>query len=660
MSTLTSHIIIPVEVPSLGDNLDHREQLAAMLHQAMQSIGHPYEHNNKHFALSTHPSYAAAYEAAEKPARGILGADTDGFVHETINQDTAVWVTVSCLDGAPLATIQLVHEALDEQILQSLLEQYDSPAFAATREALNALSSGSDVLRQVLLDVITYDLKSDIADELPRTPYEESVEVGNRHRYVGEAFKVDPVSEMFTNPYALRDAAAENSIDYIGQTEHEAIQGAMEKCWSEDAQEDLMPLIEMLGFSEGDVTARLEDFTRDALTERGGAIKIKPTGAVAIAARPKLGKEGIYITFDGITSSRLNAVVDEDYLAMLDLLKIDPKAWVDHLAEAAGLGKANWDIDVKAIIHDHLRDARFDPATGYHWEGEALHESLRSTLIQALFSPTTDAIDADKVKAAEDARIAYRAAMKADAPDEQLQTLKDAMTAAQEACFDDAGESTIETAEYLFDIALEVVKAKAEDLDAQWLQEHGVNLDRLGQISSSTEQLATFPQMAQMPHYYMAVANLNSGNSLSYEWSAPPHQPAADAPLMSMDNLVSVLDNANYSGNLVIAFDCDLDDLLKIGLAASSEKPQEVTISGAYMHIHDYLNGAGDGEPLARPITIPVNDLASSKWDLRNDLTNSYGISGVFGEFLAEDCGIMLHEIKPAVTRELEAEAPSI
>lgn len=659
MSTLPSHVILPVEVSLPQDDPTHREKFAAVLDQALKSLGDSYEHFNKRFALSASPSYAAAYEAAAKPARGILGADTEGFAHETINQDTAVWVTVSCLDGAPLATVQLVREALDEEVLQALLEKYDSPAFASTREALNALTSSPDALRQVLLDVITYDLKSDIADELPRNPYEESVDVSDRHSYVGEAFDVDPVAQMFTEPYALRDAATERNIDYIGSTENAAIQDTMKRCWSDSKQEDLMPLIETLGFSDDDVTARLEDFARDTQSQRGGAIEIKPQGAVAIAARPKLGKEGIYITFDGITSSRLNAVVDEDYLAMLDLLKVDPKAWVDHLAEAAGLGKANWDIDVKAIIDEHLQEARFDPATGYHWEGEALHESLRSTLIQSLFNPTTDAIDAEKVKAAEDARVAYRAAMKADAPDEQLTTLKDAMSAAQEACFDDMGESTIETAKYLFDIALEVVKAKAEDLDAQWLQEHGVDLERLGQINSSTEQLATFPQMAQMPHYYMAVANLNSGNSLSYEWSTPPHQPAAEAPLISMGNLASVLDNANYSGNLVIAFDCDLDDLLKIGLAASSEKPQEVTISGAYMHIHDYMNGAGDGEPLARPITIPVNDLAS-KWDLRNDLANSYGISGVFGQFLAEDCGIMLHEIAPAVTRELEAEAPSI
>jgi hypothetical protein len=159
----------------------------------------------------------------------------------------------------------------------------------------------------------------------------------------------------------------------------------------------------------------------------------------------------------------------------------------------------------------------------------------------------------------------------------------------------------------------------------------------------------------------MALANLGSTGSVSHDWKNPPNATPTDAQLISNSKLTSILENANYSGNLVFAFSCDLDDLQKIGVAAQGDVAKEIRVDGAYLHIHDYNNGAGDAEELDAVWKFTTDQLKDKSIVLRNDTRNNYGIQGVFGQFLASNCGIVITEPKTMPIKRLEnEEAPAL
>ncbi|SFF32947.1 hypothetical protein [Paracidovorax wautersii] len=648
-----AHVIVPLELHDPAD----RPAAAAALDRLLKAMGESYAHRNHAFSISAHESLEAANAAITNPGRGVLGPDTQGFQIENTDLDHSICIKVSSLDGSQLATVQLLKAALDEHVLQTLITKAAEPEYTDAHETLDAAMRRPSSFRWALLKPVIYDVLTDIANHLPNSPYTEYVDLSERGSYVKDAWDVDPVDTAFSDPYAVSNRIWEKNTEYGISNDRIAVGEAIKLAWTDGAAEDVMPLATTLGFSEEEIEEYLDQFASELLDHRGGSVELQPQGTVSINARPTRAGQEIYITFDGISSSRLNAVVDEDFLAMLDALKVDPKAWVDYLATSSGMSKPNWDIDLQGIISDHLHHARFDSETGYHWEGETVAKGIRDALMQTIFSPRSNAIEAQKIEQVVALRKQYREAIKNDASEADQQSLRLRIEEAQAACFDE-GNPDYDTATYLMDIALEVVKAKAEDLDAQWLTEAGVDLNKLGTIQSSREQLVAFPQMAQMPNYYMAVANLNTAGSLNYEWSTPAHTATNGNALIALSDLASIMDNAAYSGTFMFSFDCGLDTLQEIGVASQGGEAanKAVRINGAYAHIHCFNNGAGAAEQLSAPLIIPLIDLASKKWDLRNDATNSYGVAGVFGDFLASDCRVELRDAEPAQQLQREQE----
>lgn len=650
------HSVTPIRLSFAKED---RPKVASALDALLKANGEQITQNGKTFALGAFATPEEAQAAIAQPGERILIEKLPEFV----NSDNCVWVAVTSLNDPQSPAVLLRDVFHSEEILLPLVARCESEEFSgqmANFDSLVDAPSNCSAFRDAVTELVLHELKGNIHADLSHLPVKERIDLEGRGSFIGEGFGVDPVDTLLTDPYALQNAAHEANIDYISETEHQAIRAAIKDSWTNSAEEDLMPLLAEMGHDSPTIEDRLREWCEEC-TAHTGVMDLDLRGTCAITARPMLGKEGIYITFDGITSGAFNAVVDEDYLTMLDVLNIDPRQWVDHLATIAGMKQPNWDIDIKAIVDGTLQHARFDPETGYHWEGEASHKAVKDALLQAVFHlpPEQSAENTQQeIDAAAAARTAYRDAVKNDAPDHEVERLKLAFDQAAEATREQPGREDSETAEYLFDIALQVLLADAENILAKELQSRGVDLEAMAAINSSSEQLKAFPQLIETPNYYMALANLGSeGAAVSYEWKNPPNEAPQGAPLISSSNLVSILENCNYSGNLVIAFTCDLDDLQKIGVAAQEGQSREVRVDGAYVHIHDYGNGAGDGEPMQLPWTFNTQDLKDGKIVLRNDTGSSYGIQGVFGQFLADNCGIVITEPGEPVKRlEVEPE----
>ena len=650
------HSVTPVR---LSFTSGERPRVASALDALLKANGEQISQNGKTFALAAFSTPEEAQAAIAQPGERILIEKLPEFV----NADNCVWVAVTSFNDPQSPAVLLRDVFHSEEVLLPLVARCESEEFSGQMAYFDSFvdaPSGSTAFRDAITELVLHELKDNMRSDLARLPTEERIDLEGRGDYVGEAFDVDPVGQLLTDPYALQHAADEANTDYIAETEHETICETIKNSWTNSAEEDLMPLLTELGHDNSAIEDRLREWCEEC-TAHTGVLDLKVRGTCAIAARPMLGKEGIYITFDGITSGAFNAVVDADYLAMLDVLNIDPRQWVDHLATIAGMKQPNWDIDLKAIVDGTLQHARFDPETGYHWEGEASHKAVKEVLLQAIFHlppEQSTEITQEQLDAAAAARAAYRDAVKNDAPDKEVEALKLAYDQAMEATREQPGREDAETAEYLFDIALQALLADAENIVGKELQARGVDLDAMAAIPSSSDQLKAFPQLIETPNYYMALANLGSnGAAAAYDWKNPPNETPQAAPLISSKNLVSILENCNYSGNLVIAFTCDLDDLQKIGVAAQEGQSKEVRVDGAYVHIHDYGNGAGDGEPMQLPWTFNTQDLKNGTIVLRNDTGSSYGIQGVFGQFLADNCGIVISETAEPVKRlEVEPE----
>lgn len=659
---LNTHTITPV---ALSFPEGKAADVAQALDKLLKARGNHFANGNKTFALSAFATATAAQEAVARPGERILVEDLPEFR----NADNCVWVAVTSLKDPTLPAVLLREVFHSEEVIVPLLEACESPTFSEQLAAFNELVApggwGDTPLREVFTQLVLHEVQSNMRDELGHLPATEIMDLSPRGDYVREPFDVDPIDTLLEDPYALSNAAHEHNIDYIVNEESRAINTTVRDSWTNSAAEDLIPALTALGNDESTIEERLREWCQEC-TSHTGVLDFKLQGDCAITARPMLGKEGIYITFDGVTSSAYNAVVDADYLAMLDTLRIDVRGWVDHLATSAGLARPNWDIDLKGFVEGQLNNARHDPATGYHWDNRKLQDTLREDLLTAIFqlpAKQSREIAQEDIDALTRAHAAYRAAVKDDAtPEFELARLKQAYDDAMEATRpNEKDDANRKVAEYLMDIALQPLLVDADALDGAWQTAHGVDLNALSAIKTSTEAYKTFPQLNQAPQYCMALANIGSTGSVSHDWKNPPNVAPTDAPLISNSKLTSILENANYSGNLVFAFSCDLDDLQRIGDATQGEAPKEIRVDGAYLHIHDYNNGAGDGEELDAVWTFTTDQLKDKSIVLRNDTGNGYGIQGVFGQFLAENCGIVITEPKHEPIKRLEnEEAPAL
>ena len=649
---LNTHTVTPV---SLSFPAGKAADVAQALDKLLKARGEHFAQDNKTFALGAYATADAAKETVARPGERILVEELPEFR----NADNCVWVAVTSLKDPTLPAVLLREVFHSEEVIVPLLEACESPAFAEQLAAFQELVApsawGGTPLREVFTQLALYEVQSNMRDELGNLPSTETMDLSPRGDYVRDPFDVDPIDTLLEDPYALSNAAHEHNIDFIAEEESRAINATLHDSWTNSAAEDLMPALTALGNDESTIEDRLREWCQEC-TSHTGVLDFELQGDCAITARPMLGKEGIYITFDGVTSSAYNAVVDADYLAMLDTLRIDVRGWVDHLATIAGMTKPNWDIDLKAIVDGALPLATFDPKTGYHWYTKA-EEAIKEALLQALFHlpplKSADIVQAQQ-DAAKAAHAAYRNALNTDATDAETDALRATHQAALKALEDQPGQEGRETAEYLLDIALQPLLVEAENILTKELQSRGVDLEAMAAIMSSTEQIKAFPQLIDTPNYYLALANLGSTGSVTHDWKNPPNAAPTDAPLISNSKLTSILQNANYSGNLVFAFSCDLDDLQKIGVAAQGDAPKEVRVDGAYLHIHDFGNGAGDGEELDAVWTFTTDQLKDKSIVLRNDTGNSYGIQAVFGQFLADNCGIVITEPEPPTVKRLE------
>jgi hypothetical protein len=601
---------IPIELPIIGERhagIVPADTLQAVTDafNAVLKVGQSAFTDGVHnYAVVAHPSQHQA----------VAHAGDDFKIGDYAAPGNTVWLTILSPDEPNLPTLNAISGALTDQTLTKFLELTDGTPEA---QAFNSLLAPENLgVRYALLDAVMYEARMEAFYDLPDEPNGESVELGDgRGAYVKEVEKINPVYAIIDDnePYAVVDAMRERNIDYIGTSDAKAVESAL-TTWSDDQKEEAAPAIEALGFSVSQCEEILSDQCRDILCQRGGSIELEPWGKFALTLVPKIGKEQAYITFDGISSSSFNAVVDESYLCMLDTLKISPKAWVNHLAEISGLPKPNWDLDLQSLIKDSVQHADQSASHGILWSNPATN-NLKEAIVQELFF--------------------------------------------NDLSENDLTEGTVNTAHYLFDIALEPLKVLADELDGQWLRDHHVDVDQLQQISSSRGQLEAFPQLTQFPRFQQALVNMGSNGAVDYDWKlSPAHYDGK--PLIPLDRVQSVLENASYSGNVAIAFTCDYDDLLRIGKAAHNGQADKLEIDGAYFHIQDFNNGAGDGEPLSEPITINCDDLVS-KWEVRNDSTDRCGIYETFGQFLATDCRLMIkHGAQLEKTADAENSAPSL
>lgn len=604
MKPFNSHLIVPLTLSNLALTSDSHAAAVELLDRILARAGAHATDQGSGLAVGVFGSP----ESAKDRSAAVDDKVKIGRIPKHFNADSVVWVGLLAHESSMLPAVLHRGTFQDPEFATKLLDACKAAEADADLQALAALvpncTSGQQLLRSVLLDLALWELHDDMLGEIPTSASTEYVDVADRG-YVVSPFDVDPVETLLSDPYALQNAATEANVHMFASNDGQIRMQAMAE-W-EKVEQDLEPVITTLGYRLDQVPQWLEDFIDNEIAEEP-TLELELRGEVSIAAQPCNGKSSLYISFDGVSSSSMNAVVDDDYLAMLDQLRVHPRAWVDYLAVRAGLEAPQWDFDVQQVVEQHRSLARFDPDSGFHFESKAVRDALRESFMEALFGR----------------------------PPEELQ----------------------DTASYLFDIALEVIKARAEALDGQWLDASGIDVEALGEIMSSREQLQQFPALVNRPGFYMAVTNLSEGSSASHEWSFPLTGDQTPAAIIEHDRLASVLDNANYDGSVVIAFCCDLDDLQKIGAAAAqADEPKTVEVRDAYFHIHNYSSGAGDGESLSGNWSFSTADLAEGRLRLRNDATDSYGIAGVFGEFLASGSSIAIKAPAVEITTVPEADS---
>lgn len=570
MSAYPSLCAIPVRTAT---NTGQLQNAVSALNTLFQTGAEAFTDGIDTYQIKAHPSEAEAVAYANS----LLGQDQPNQFKAGLNtqeQDSGLWLTVIAPDNPGKRTDFAIDAALHDPSIQNFLRRVD---YLPEVTELDAAMMGGNGLRTVMLDAVMFTPVMDALYDLPANPYDERIPLSDRGGYVKLVNNVDPVAAIFDqdDEFAVQSALVEWNADYLAEQDDYAAKEAA-KTWRD--QDERTPAIEALGFTLDEAKEGLEGIVRDRLAFTGGVTNLVPDGNFALTLAPKLGKENVYIEFDGITSSRFNAVVDENYFAMLDHLKIDVKSWVRHLAEGADLGTPQWDVDLKGIL------SHKDPES-----------PRKDRLIESIFFRSDDHSVTD---------------------------------------------SSWANAEYLMDIALEVLKPQAAALDEQWMLEHGVDLEVLATMTSSKQQHEAFPQLRDFPSFETQLSNMGSRGCVDYEWSTPPNvtQPS---PLASVNDLCSVLDNCSYSGTLTFAFEADYSDLQKIHKAAQAGNGDQLSIKQGYFHIHSYSNGAGDGEALTGELRINAADIGT-KWEISNDANSGYGICETFGQFLASSSSVSI------------------
>lgn len=651
MTAVNSHFALPLPV-----GIRHPitlDQALPSMQAFFQLVGQSIEVNDKVYALRAWESAEIA-EAALRQSDDLWKATP---LHKHQAEDKLLWLTITSLND-PTRPDMLIRETFPLPEFTEILLARIANAQAIPEQAhmldnclANFTSSGGEPLtfKTLLLGLALHEVLNDIAVDMRGLPYTESMDLSDRDRYLKKPFDVDPVEAIQSDdPWALQNAAIEANVVYIGKSESDAVKEAM-KSWA-SAQEDFEPVLDLLGVSEEEAEAFAEK-EAEQIVQYAGALDFELKGNCAITAIPYVGTNQVYITFDGITSSFMNAVPDESYFAMLDMLRIDVRGWVDKLLTSNEMPAANWNIDIKALM-DGLptRENSFSN-----------HQILAGKVKQVLFNLPTDATPLPVTN--EDAapptldgiatRIAQlRDQMRAEVSDEiydkcssELQALYAEAAALKEVQENRDANDGVHN--YILAIAQQVLIAQADELDTQWYLDNGIDLDVLQSIDSSAAQRLRYPQLDNSPNYGIAMSNmaieLDSGNCF-YEWRTPPHKAATAPNLISYASLIEIMNNASYSGNAVIAFEASLDDLTKIGNGLHGQD-QQVTVSNAYFHIHDFNNGAGDGAALDGDWIFSTKDIKEKHLRIDNDSCDSYGIQGCFGQFLAEGSSIEVGEL---------------
>lgn len=540
------------------------EKLNAMFEQAGDAFNDP----SVSFKVRAH--------ASEQEALGYANAIAGDGVFKPLEEREFIgvpniWLTIMDEQEPSKRTHVAIKEALHPQSVLRFLELTKD---TEPRLAFDSLCRGIQSLEEVLTDAYLSQAYQDALKDLPRYPEKETVEID-----AGRTAKIDAVETVLysENRYEAVDHLHEMNGSYIADQEQYMIDSAC-TTWSQDERDEDEAVLQALGKSVDECAETIQELVRGRVYQES-LFSLEPSGTFNVSIEPTMGSSTVDIEFDGVTSSSMNVVVNEDFCKMLDTLKVSPWAWVRHMSEACELGTPNLDLDVQLEMQEAQREGT----------------DLKEHLIQACFFGTDD-------KSITDDKWA--------------------------------------TAEYLFDIALEVLKSKAAVLDARWLQDNGVDAQELAVITSSRVLDERFPQLAGWPRYESTLAHLHSGCAVDYEWSQPPHISSTQDALVSLKDLQSVLDNASYSGQFVLSAQMSYDDLQSLRDAFDSKPDAQVKIDGAYFHIHSYGNGAGDAEPMTAPLSITASELKS--WKICNDAKLSYGIEATFGDFLADRSSVRI------------------
>lgn len=541
----------------------------------------------------------------------------------------AIWLTVQDPDAPEDSTQANIECAFSAESLTTFFEAANYGADAPLKQLAELTTEGTATFNLLVRDALLSDAVENIQLALPKEPTEETVNLQDSYSsFIKSPWDVDPVTSILSGDrYELEMALDEANIDYQFQNDDQVVNEVIQEHADEAALDDILLALETLGYTADEVKADLSTYAEELLKDRGGAVCLKPEGTCALSVTPTIPvgtrdeREGIYITFDGYTSSICNAVIDDHYLAALDTLKMDVKSWIDDVADEFSLNPINWDFDLKAVIDSEVANAR-QHSHGFVWEG-ATAERLAAKLQELLFVGSPDLLTPDL------------------------------STSPEESAIEQFSDAQKEGVDYLNDLTMVVLKHIAQDLDTQWMLDNGIDLDHFASLPSTRMQQEAYPQIKDAPNYTRAIESCMN-NDLAYEWTHPPHKEAPANPVLTNPLLRSIFNNANYSGVLTFAFQADLDDLQAMRSAADRNNGSKFEIDGS-VYIHSFDNGAGDGEPMVAPITVDAKEFIDN-WIIRNDAMRSYGIEGTYGDFPQ---GSVLVDFPDGITHSNDAMTPA-
>lgn len=597
--------------------------------QAVDALRAVFAQGRGHFINPQGNPFNIQIHTEQESALAALGTNAQELSVNirTFYKAKAIWLTVQDPDAPEDSTQANIERAFSADSLTNFFEAANYGADAPLKQLAELTTEGSATFNLLVRDALLSDAVENIQLALPKEPTEETVNLQDRHSdFLKSPWDVDPVESIL---YGDRDDLAmaldDANIDYRFQNDDQVVNEVIEKHADKAALDDILLALETLGYTADEVQADLRTYAEELLRDRGGAVYLKPEGTCALSVTPTIPvgtrneREGIYITFDGYTSSSFNAVIDEHYLAALDTLKMDVKSWIDDVADEFSLNPINWDFDLKAVIDSEVPNTR-QHSHGMVWEG-ATAERLGFKLQELLFVGNPDLLSPDSLS---------------------------------ESAIEQFSDAQKEGVDYLNDLTMVVLKHIAQDLDTQWMLDNGIDLDHFASLPSTRMQQEAYPQIKDAPNYTRAIESCMN-NDLAYEWTHPPHKEAPANPVLTNPLLRSIFNNANYSGVLTFAFQADLDDLQAMRSAADSNNGSKFEIDGS-VYIHSFDNGAGDGEPMVAPITVDAKEFIDN-WIIRNDANRSYGIEGTYGQF--PDGTVVVHPpAEPQLIKE--AQAPEI